>query len=59
LREIEFRGKRTDIGHKWCYGNLQERNGHFAIYEKTHFSDTPIWIIFWIGALCFSRAGLI
>jgi uncharacterized phage protein (TIGR01671 family) len=41
MREIEFRGKRTDIGHKWCYGNLQERNGHFSIYEKTHFSDVP------------------
>jgi uncharacterized phage protein (TIGR01671 family) len=41
MREIEFRGKRVDIGHKWCYGNIQERCGHVAIYEKTHFSDTP------------------
>jgi uncharacterized phage protein (TIGR01671 family) len=41
MREYLFRGQRTDAGRKWCYGNLQERNGHFAIYEKTHFSDTP------------------
>jgi hypothetical protein len=40
-RQILFRGKRTDAAHKWCYGNLQDRNGHFSIYEKTHFSDAP------------------
>jgi uncharacterized phage protein (TIGR01671 family) len=39
MREIEFRGKRRDNSRKWCYGNFQERNGHFAIHEKTHFSD--------------------
>ncbi len=43
MREIEFRGKATASGmyKKWVYGNFEERNGHYTIYEKTHFSDTP------------------
>jgi uncharacterized phage protein (TIGR01671 family) len=39
MREILFRGKRRDNSRKWCYGNVQDRNGHFSIHEKTHFSD--------------------
>lgn len=39
MREIKFRGKRTDTG-EWVYGDLIENQGRFFIYHAT--SETTL-----------------